>query len=129
LIERDEQGQRKEKKETYTVLDPVAPLAQDIVLQVQQLEPGEHVLYEVADLHRAVVVAQRDRVDCETGLGFHVSRFEGEQEAAAKAAERIEEAYQLLDHRDQREEVLLDREVEGVLSFEVDGDWRTYIVS
>ena len=53
---------------TYTILDTIASLPQDIVLQIQQLESSMQVLDEVADLKGALVVAQRDRVDCETGL-------------------------------------------------------------
>lgn len=53
---------------TYTVLNPIAPLTEDIILQIQQLESREHVLDEVTDLYRTAVVAQRDGVDCQTGL-------------------------------------------------------------
>lgn len=41
---------------TYAVLDTVAALAQDIVLQVQELEPSEHFLDEVANLHGTGVI-------------------------------------------------------------------------
>lgn len=45
---------------TYAVLDTVAALAQDIVLQVQELEPSEHFLDEVANLHGSSVITQGD---------------------------------------------------------------------
>lgn len=45
---------------TYAVLDTVAALAQDIVLQVQELEPSEHFLDEVANLHGTGVITQGD---------------------------------------------------------------------
>lgn len=56
------------KGETYAVFNPITPLAQDVVLQIQQLESREEVFDEGVDLERAVVVAQGDRVDGETGL-------------------------------------------------------------
>lgn len=54
------------------------------------------VLDEPADEHRALVVAQRDGVDCEPR--------------------------ELFDEGDEGLEVLFDREVEGVLAFDVYGD-------
>lgn len=53
---------------TYTVFDAVTPLAQNIILQVQQLEPGKQILDEIADLHGARVVAQCDRVHSQARL-------------------------------------------------------------
>ena len=54
------------------------------------------ILDELADLQRTLVVAQGDGVDGES--------------------------CQLLDERDQRLEILLDGDMEGVLILEVDGD-------
>lgn len=54
------------------------------------------VLDEPADEHRALVVAQRDGVDCEPG--------------------------ELFDEGDEGLEVFFDREVEGVVAFDVYGD-------
>lgn len=53
---------------TYAILDPITPLPQDIILQVQQLEPREQILDELADLQRTVIVADCDGVDSEAGL-------------------------------------------------------------
>lgn len=49
------------------VLDRVNPLPQDVVLEVQQLEPRVDVLDEVADLDGKLVVPQGDRVDGQAG--------------------------------------------------------------
>lgn len=53
---------------TYAVFNPITPLAQDVILQIQQLESREEVFDEGVDLERAVVVTQGDRVDGQTGL-------------------------------------------------------------
>jgi hypothetical protein len=45
---------------TYAVLDTVAALTQDIVLQVQELESSEQFLDKVANLHGTGVVTQGD---------------------------------------------------------------------
>jgi hypothetical protein len=52
----------------HPVLEPVAAAAQAVVLQVEDLEAGEQVLDELVDQQRALVVAERDGVACETGL-------------------------------------------------------------
>ena len=53
---------------TYAVLDPITPLPQDIILQVQQLEPRKQIFDELADLQRTVIVSDCDGVDGKTGL-------------------------------------------------------------
>lgn len=42
---------------THAVLDTITPLAQNIILQVQQLEPCEKFFDKIADLHGAIVVS------------------------------------------------------------------------
>jgi hypothetical protein len=49
---------------TYAVLDPITPLSQNIVFQVEQLETSEQILDKFTDLNRAVVITESDRVDC-----------------------------------------------------------------
>lgn len=55
-------------KITYAVFDPITPLPQDIILQVQQLEPRKQIFDELADLQRTVIVSDCDGVDGKTGL-------------------------------------------------------------
>lgn len=50
------------------VLEAVAPAAQDVVLEVEDLEAGEDVLDELVDEQWALVVAERDGVAREAGL-------------------------------------------------------------
>lgn len=80
----------------HVILYSVDALAEDVVLEVQQLEPGEEVLDETADLDREGEVAQRDRVGGQAG--------------------------ELARHVGEGEEVLLDGEVEGVTVLEVNRD-------
>jgi hypothetical protein len=47
-------------KTTYAVLDPIAPLSQNIIFQVEQLETSEQILDEFTDLNRAVVITKSD---------------------------------------------------------------------
>ena len=56
----------QESRHTHAVLDTVAPLAQNIILEVEQLEPREEILDEVANLNGAFIVTQGDRVDGQT---------------------------------------------------------------
>lgn len=51
-------------KTTYAVLDPVTPLSQNIIFQVEQLETSKQILDKFTDLNRAVVITKSDRVDC-----------------------------------------------------------------
>lgn len=53
---------------TYAILDTVATLAQDIILQVQELESSKQLLDKVANLHGTVVITESDRVDGQTRL-------------------------------------------------------------
>jgi hypothetical protein len=82
--------------QTYRVLDSIAPLPQYIVLQIEQLEARKEILDEIVDLEGTVVVAQRDRVDGQTGEFF--------------------------DHRNQGEQVFFDGKVKFVFIFKVDGN-------
>jgi hypothetical protein len=77
------------------VLDGISPLPQDIVLEIEQLEARKQVLDEGADDERQLEVAQRD------GVG--------------------RQARELLRQVGEGEEVLLEREVEGVAVLEVGG--------
>jgi hypothetical protein len=58
----------KRRGQTHTVLDTVAALPQDIILQVEQLESRKEILDKVADLKRTLVVTKGNRVDSQTGL-------------------------------------------------------------
>jgi hypothetical protein len=78
------------------ILDAVDLPAYDVVLQVQQLEPGEQVLDELADANRKFDISQGDRVH-------------------GQAAE-------LLGEVGHGENVFLNGNVKGVSVFEVDGD-------
>lgn len=61
---REGKGRGKERKRIfYAVFNPIAPLAQAVVFQVQELEAGLQVGDELADLERARVVAERHGVD------------------------------------------------------------------
>lgn len=46
--------------ETYTVFNPITPLPQNIILQIQQLESRKQILDEIADLHWPGVVTESD---------------------------------------------------------------------
>ena len=83
--------------QTYLVLDPIASLPQDIILQIQNLKPCVHILDESTDLQRSLEVPQGDGVAGQTGEFFD-ERYEGE-------------------------EVFFDCEVKGVAVLEVDGDY------
>lgn len=61
-------GRKDSTGRTHAVLDSITPLAQNVVLQIQQLESSEEVLDELANLDRAVIVAECDRVDGQTRL-------------------------------------------------------------
>jgi hypothetical protein len=80
------------------ILDGIHPLPQDVVLEVEHLEPGMQVLDEPANLHRHGGVAQRHRVN-------------------SQAAE-------VVDDGNQPQQVLLDGDVEGITVLEVDRDCR-----
>ena len=54
--------------ETYTVFNPITPLPQNIILQIQQLESRKQILDEIANLHWPGVVTESDRVDSQAGL-------------------------------------------------------------
>lgn len=95
--------QPSERKVIHNVLDPlhvildsVSPLPQDVVLEVQQLEPGEEVLDKGADDEGQVEIAEGD------GVGGQAGEFLGEL--------------------GEGEEILLEGEVEGVAVFDVSGD-------
>lgn len=77
------------------ILDGIGPLPQDVVLEVEQLEAGKQVLDEGADGQRQLKVAEGDGVGGQAG--------------------------ELRRHLGQREEVLLDGDVEGVAVLEVGG--------
>ncbi len=47
-----------------TILDAIAALAQNIILQVQNLETSMHVLDELCDPQRTTMVAEGDAVAC-----------------------------------------------------------------
>lgn len=49
----------------HLVLDDITALAQDVVLQVQNLEASMDVLDEPTDLMRAVVITQSDGIACQ----------------------------------------------------------------
>jgi hypothetical protein len=61
-------GSTEEIRETHIVLDTVASLAEDVVLQIQQLESRVDVRNELADLQRPGIVAEGDRVHRQTRL-------------------------------------------------------------
>ena len=105
----------------HTVLDTVAPPPQRVVLQVEDLEAGVHVLDEATDVERALVITQGHRVDSEAGLALHVSAGHGRAARDSKAARDRKAAHQLIDDGDQRVQVLLDGQVEGVAVLEIDG--------
>lgn len=81
----------------YRVLDAIAAFSQYVILQIEQLKPGEEILDKRVDFQRTRIVSQCDRVDRQTGEFF--------------------------DHGDQREQVFFDGEVERVFVFEIDWDW------
>lgn len=83
------------------VLDGIRPLAQNIILQVQQLEPAKQVLDECADGHRQLEVPEGH------GVGGQARKLRGQV--------------------GERQEVLLDGDVEGVTVFEVGGDWAVLV--
>jgi hypothetical protein len=58
----------KRRGQTHAVLDTVAALPQDIILQVEQLESRKEILDKVANLKRTLVVTEGNRVDSQTGL-------------------------------------------------------------
>lgn len=101
------------------VLDGIAPLTQGIVLQIQDLEAGVEILDELVDEQRPLVVAHGDRVAGKAGL-YIVSGVVGEGTWAA---------YQFVDERDERVEVLFEREMELVALLEVDGDYGSVRMS
>ena len=76
------------------VLDAIATLSQRIILQVQDLEAGVHILDELGNLHRPPVISQCDRVPRKTR--------------------------QLVEQRDQTLKVLLDGEVESIAILKID---------
>lgn len=77
------------------VFDSVYPLAQNVVLEVEQLETGVDVLDKAADLNSELIVAQCDRVDGQPG--------------------------QLVRQGRDRQQVLLDGDMEGIAVFQVHG--------
>lgn len=100
LVSRDQIAQGKIVDHVFHlldgVLDRVDALTQDVVLQIEHLEAGVEILDEGADLDCHLVVAQRDRVHGQSA--------------------------QLIDDRDECEQILLDGDVERVLVLEVDGN-------
>lgn len=90
------------------ILDGIRALAQDVVLEVQQLEPGEQILDEPADNEGQLKVAVGDGVGGQTG--------------------------ELVSQVRQGEEVLLDGEVEGIAVLQVGWDcgrsaWGRFLCS
>lgn len=79
------------------VLDAVDALPQGVVLEVEDLEPGEDVADETCDADGQRRVAEGDGVGREAG--------------------------EFLCQVDEGEEVLFDRDVEAVLVLEIDGDF------
>lgn len=55
-------------KKTYTIFDTIAALAQDIILQVQELEASKQLLDKVANLHGTRIITQSDGVDGQARL-------------------------------------------------------------
>lgn len=86
----------------HGVLDRVDALAQNVVLEVEHLEPGMQVAHEAADAHRHGRVTQRHRVD-------------------GQPAELVHDA-------DETQQVFFDGDVESVAIFEVDRDWFRFEV-
>lgn len=48
--------------QTHAVLETVTPLPQNVILQVEQLETGEEILDEVANLNGPFIVTEGDGV-------------------------------------------------------------------
>ena len=80
------------------VFDAVDAFAEEVVLEVEDLEAGEDVLDEGGDAQGEIWVAQRDCV------GGQAAEFLGEI--------------------DEGEEVFLNGDVEGIAVLEVDGNWE-----
>lgn len=78
------------------VLDRIRPLAKDVILQIEELEPGKKILDEGTDGEGKGEVAQRDRV--------------------------CGQAREILGEVGERQEILLDGEVESVCGLEIGGD-------
>lgn len=83
------------------ILDGIRALAQNVVLEVQQLEPGEQILDEPANNEGQLKVAVGDGVGGQTG--------------------------ELISQVRQGEEVLFDGEVEGITVLQVGWDWRSSV--
>ena len=121
-----------------SILDPIAAFAQGVVLEVEDLEAGVHVFDESCDAWGEEVVAEGYGVAGEAGLwwrqmGTGLGRGRGGKEedrlGDSGRGDEGEGMYQFVDQRDEREEVLFDGEVEGVVVFEVDGDCDPLTVS
>lgn len=84
------------------VLYAVRLPAQQVILEVEQLESGVDVLDEVADLNSKLVVAQGDRVDSQAG--------------------------QFIRQAGDGQQILLDGDVEFVTVLEVYGNWEKVLV-
>lgn len=80
----------------HIVLDTVTPAPQRIILQIEDLEAGVDILDKLADVQRPLIIAQRNGVDSQPR--------------------------QLFYQRDQRLQVLLDRDMEGVSVLKIDRD-------
>ena len=52
----------------HAVFDAVTPSAERIVLEIEDLKAGVHVLDEAADPARPFIVAHGHRVDCKSSL-------------------------------------------------------------
>lgn len=83
----------------HAVLDTIAAAPQGVVLQIQDLEAGVHVLNELTDLEGPLIIAQGNRVDGQSRKLFY--------------------------ERDQGLEVLLNGDMECVLVLEINRNcWR-----
>lgn len=105
--------------ETYTVFNPITPLPQNIILQIQQLESRKQILDEIADLHWPGVVTESDWVDSQTGLPYTLLAKDIPITGQLQGEGMTD---QLLNHRNQRKQILLNSEMEGILFLEIHGD-------
>lgn len=90
------------------VLEPVAPTAQTVVLEVEDLEARMQVLDELVDQQRALVVAECDSVASEAGLQMSL---------VVVLNSGVMVTYQLFDERDEGLQILFDSEVELIAVF------------
>lgn len=77
------------------ILNPIAPLPERIILEIQNLKPGMHILDKPRNLYRPSIIPQRDRIPGQPR--------------------------QLIQQRNQTLQVLLDGEVEGIAILEIHG--------